>query len=205
MEILDKIEHFVKISFDGDGDGSGYGSGDGSGYGSGSGYGYGDGSGDGSGYGDGLKVFNGVKVWYVDDVPTLIDQVKGNIAKGRIINDDFTTKPCYIARVDNCFAHGETSRKALADATEKALGDMSIEERIAKFKAKFTSLSTKSKCSEFYKWHHILTGSCTMGRDAFVKSHGLDMDKEYTVKYFLDITSDSYGKGIIKQLKQSYD
>ena len=43
-----------------------------------------------------------------------------------------------------------------------------------------------------------------MGRDSFVKSHGLDMDKEYTVKYFLDITSDAYGKDIIRQLKESY-
>jgi len=205
-------------SGDGDGAGCGYGYGFGSGYGfgfgfsSGDGYGSGDGSGDdsgdGDGYGygdgDGLKAFNGERVLYIDGVPTLIDQIKCNIAKGRIIKDDLTTEPCYIARVDNSFAHGKTNREALADATKKALEDMPVEKRIAKFKAEFPSLSKKAKCSEFYEWHHILTGSCTMGRDNFIKSHNLDMNKKYTVEYFLDITSGSYGKDIIKQLKESY-
>lgn len=183
----------------------------GSGYGCGNGSGCGDGSGNGSGYGDGygdgsgLKEFCGERIWYIDDVPTLIDHVRGDHARGRIINADFTTAPCYIARVDNYFAHGDTLHKAVIDAEAKALENMPIEERIAKFKAEFASLSTKAKCSEFYKWHHLLTGSCTMGRDAFVKSYNLDMNKKYTVEYFLDITSDSYGKEIIKQLKQSYD
>jgi len=140
----------------------------------------------------------------VDGVPTLIDQVHGNIAKGRIVKNDFTTELCYIARVDNSWAHGKTSHEAVADATVKALEDMPIEDRIAKFKAEFPSLATKAKCSEFYKWHHTLTGSCTMGRDEFIKSHGLDMNKKYTVKYFITITSGSYGGSIIKRLKESY-
>ena len=43
-----------------------------------------------------------------------------------------------------------------------------------------------------------------MGRDEFVKAHGLSMDKDYTIAYFLEITANAYGGNIIKQLKASY-
>ena len=184
--------------------GSGYSYGFGSGYGSGNGHG--SGSGNASGYGDAdIKSINGERVWLIDRVPTLIDRVRGNYAKGRIIRSDLTFEPCYIARVDNSFAHGTTLRKAMEDATEKAIENMPIERRIEKFVSEFPSLETKAKCEDFYNWHHILTGSCEMGRKEFVAEHSLDMQKEYTVRYFLDITEKAYGKEIIKQLKECYE
>ena len=73
------------------------------------------------------------------------------------------------------------------------------------FVAEYPSLGTKAKCAEFYRWHHILTGSCTMGRNEFVKAHELDMDKDYTVGYFLTITANSFGGEIIKQLRELYE
>ena len=99
----------------GSGDGDGYGSGDGSGYGSGYGYGSGDGSGYGSGSGDGysygsgdgddIKFFKNDPVYYIDCVPTIIKKVRGNVAKGHIVNKDLTTEPCYIAK-ENGFSLG---------------------------------------------------------------------------------------------------
>lgn len=198
----------------GSGDGYGYGCGYGNCYGFGDGYGYGRGYGKGSGHGygngfghgsDGIKYICGECVWRIDNVPTLIDIVRGNYAKGRIIRDDLTFEPCYIARVENSFAHGTTLRKAMEDATAKAIENMPIEQRIEKFVSEFPSLETKAKCEDFYNWHHILTGSCEMGRKEFVTEHGLDMDKEYTVRYFLDITAKAYGGEIIIKLKDSYD
>ena len=78
--------------------GSGYGDGDGSG--SGDGYGYGDGSGSGDGDGK-LKSYNHRKVYYVDGEPTLINNVRGMVAQGYIINGDKTLTPCYIVRHGN--------------------------------------------------------------------------------------------------------
>ena len=188
------------------GDGDGYGSGDGSGdgYCYGSGYGDGSGSGDGDGYGDGVKTINGETVWQVDRVPTLIDSVRGYYAQGRILNKDLTLTPCYIARVENSFAHGATLREAVADATEKAMDELPEEERIERFCAEFPTLETKATCATFFAWHHVLTGSCKMGRESFVKDHDLDMDKEYTVAFFLDITADAYGGETINKLRKSY-
>ena len=52
--------------------------------------------------------------------------------------------------------------------------------------------------------HHYLTGSCEMGREAFVKRHGIDLDKTYTVEEFIELTEDDYGGEIIKNLKERY-
>ena len=150
-------------------------------------------------------MFCGERVWYIDGVPTLVDRVRRNAARCRIINDDFTTTQCYVARVGNYWAHGDSLRKAFEDAQAKVLKDSPVEDRIASFKVEFPKLSATAKCSEFYRWHHILTGSCTMGRNEFVKAHELDMDKDYTVGYFLTITANSFGGEIIKQLRELYE
>ena len=168
----------------------------GSGYGSGYGYGY--------GYGD-IKALNGNIVDYIDDVPTIITQVRDNIAYGLIVKEDLTLDSCYIAKVGNSFAHGKTIKEAVADAEAKEMKNMPIEERIKKFIEVFGTLDSEHTGKEFYDWHHILTGSCRMGRDEFCKIHKIDLEKKYTVRYFLDITKDSYGSNVIKLVREAYE
>ena len=184
---------------DGDGDGDGCGDGDGSGYGSddGSGYGYGADDGD-------IKALNGNIVDNVDSLPTIIIQVRDNFAKGYTVKNDLTLSPCYIAKVGNSFAHGSTLKEAVADAGAKEMEKMPIEERIEKFMETFGALDSEHTGREFYDWHHILTGSCRMGRDAFCKDNFINLTEKYTVKYFLDITKNAYGNDIIKELRKEY-
>ena len=120
---------------DGSGDGYGDGSGSGSGYGDGSGDGYGDGSGDG--YGDGIKTFNGDKAYIIDDIPTIIKHVHDNVAKGYILNDDFTLTETFVAKRNGKFAHGETLHEAFASLQEKLYDDSTEEERLEAFKKHF--------------------------------------------------------------------
>lgn len=171
----------------------------------GSGFGSGSGDGNGDGYGGrDIKALNGNIVDYIDSVPTIITQVRGNIACGYIVKKDLTLEPCYIAKVGNSFAHGNTLKEAVADAEAKELENIPIEERINKFVEVFGSLDSEHTGQEFYDWHHILTGSCRMGRDEFCKAHDVDLTKKYTVRYFLDITDESYGSDVIKQVRDSY-
>lgn len=93
--------------------GSGYG--DGSGSGSGYGYGY--------GYGYGIKTFNGDKVYIIDDIPTIIKHIHDNVAKGYILNDDFTLTKTFVAKENGKFAHGETLHDAFASLQEKLYDD----------------------------------------------------------------------------------
>jgi hypothetical protein len=191
----------------GDGDGSGYGDGDGSGYGDGYGYGsgYGDGDGDGSGYGYGVKTcqIQGVShtIQWIDSTPTIITSIHGDTAQGYIFQNDFTLTPCFVVKENDTFAHGETLHKAYAALQEKLFESMSIEERLEKFKAEFPDYDVKIPAAKLFDWHHVLTGSCEMGRRSFCWDHGIDVDKDsFTVKEFIALTEDSYGGDVIKQL-----
>ena len=201
-------------SGDGDGDGSGYGSGygdgDGSGYGSGSGYGDGDGYGSGSGYGygdgsGGLSEINGHSVFVVDGIATILCTVHQNVARGYILNSDLTMEPCCLVKGNRMFAHGKTLREAMAALTDKMFDDMPEEYRIAEFIKAHPDKDQMYSHKDLFDWHHRLTGSCEMGRKAFMRDHDLDMDGESTVTRFIEITKNSYNGSVIRNLETAYN
>lgn len=210
----------------GDGDGSGdvygdgYGNGRGNGYGSGygDGWGFGNGSGDaddcgygsgyGSGYGcgrgNGIGKINNKVIYQIDTIPTIIEHILGNVAKGHMLNSDLTLTPCYIAKGNGHFAHGETLINAVESLRAKIFENMSPDEAISAFLEKFDPNKTYTG-HDFYKWHHYLTGSCEMGRDAFVKARGIDLDDTFTVNEFIAFCIDEYGGEIIQELKAKWE
>ena len=190
------------------GDGSGSGLGDGSGDGSGDGFGFGDGSGsglgDGTGDGTGIKVFNGDKVYLVDDIQTIFISIRGNVAKGYILQSDLQLKPCFIVKENNKFAHGDTLRDAFTSLHEKLYDDSTEEERIEAFMKKFPNYDTKYGNRDLFTYHHVLTGSCRMGRESFVSDRGLSLDGKTSVREFVELTKNAYGGDIIKKLPSAY-
>ena len=217
MEDIKRIEAFLTVDSgfgcgSGDGSGSGYGDGSGSGYGDGSGSGsghgsgYGDGSGHGSGYGgsgDGIKTFCGEAVYLIDGVQTILRRIKGNVAKGAVLNGDLTLTPCYVVRQGNLFAHGRTLREAMEALRDKLFEDMPEEERIEAFRKEHQA-GVKYPCRDLYDWHHRLTGSCEMGRKQFAADRGIDVDRdELTVEEFIALTRNAYGGEVIRKLEEA--
>jgi hypothetical protein len=144
-------------------------------------------------------------VYIVDGVQTLIYSVKGNIAKGAIVNSDLTLTDCYIARVGIFFAHGETLRQAHEDAQAKALQNMPVEERIAKVKQDYPDLDAQIEHSTLFSLHNMLTGSCVMGRKEFAKEHDLDPEHgTMSMREFITLTKDAFGGDVIRQLAEAY-
>lgn len=191
------------------GNGSGYGCGDGDsyGFGNGNGCGNGDGNGDGNGYGsgsgDGIKRINNQTVYRVDNIPTVITYIKGNIAKGYILEFNVYLKPCYIIRHGRYFAHGETIHKAREALEEKLYADMDTEEAIERFAAAFPKTDCPYAARDFYVWHNRLTGSCEMGRKSFALTHDIDIENgRMTVREFVGLTKDSFGGGVIRALAE---
>ena len=190
------------------GDGNGYGNGDGDGSGNGYGNGNGNGNGDGNGYGYGnsLKRINKWPVYMIDDIPTIITHIKGNVAKGYILEFNVYLRPCYIIKHGRYFAHGKTIRKAREAMEEKIYANMDTEEAIERFSAAFEEVDKPYKAKEFYVWHNRLTGSCEMGRKSFAVTHGIDIDNDYmTVQEFIELTKDSFGGQVIRKLAEVYD
>ena len=186
----------------GDGYCSGYGDGYGSGYGSGYGYGY------GYGYGDGISEINGHRVYRVDGVQTVFTAVKGNVAKGYILQSDLTLTPCYVVKgtIDGTavFAHGDDLHKAMDALTDKLFEDMPEEERIAEFIKAHPDIDSAYPNQDLFDWHHRLTGSCLAGRNAFIKDRGLTLDGETTVREFIVFTRNAYNGSVIQHLEKAY-
>lgn len=186
------------------GRGYGFGYGDSRGYGRGYDRGSGNGFGSGRGSGDGLKSFNNMDVYVLDSVQTIITHIKETFAKGFIVNSDLTLSQCFIAKGNGYFAHGKTLKEARESLMAKIFENMDSDEAISEFINKFE----KNKAypgTDFFEWHHYLTGSCLMGRESFVKNHGLDLNRHYTVKEFINICENDYGGEIIKKLKEFYE
>ena len=170
--------------------------------GSGSGYGYGDGSGSGDGSGDGIKEFNGRKVYYIDNVPTLIYAVKGDAAKGAVLGKDLTLMDCWIARRGNFFAHGNTLHAAVEAVEAKWMENRPLDERIAEFVK--THQSLEEPYGDLFDWHHVLTGSCEFGRRQWCEEHGYKPTDSITLRTFFEQTRNDYGGDIIGQVANSY-
>lgn len=190
---MESVKEWLRVDRkDGSGSGSGWGSGEGSGWGSG--------WGSGSGSGSGLKEINGYDVYQVDDVPTTILSVHLSLAKGFIVREDLSLVPCYVAKGDGYFAHGETPQGAQEALRQKIFENMAPDEAIEKFCEIFKD-GERYSGHDFFEWHHYLTGSCEMGRKNFVASRGIDLDKTYTVEEFIALTEQDYGREVIRKLK----
>ena len=185
-------------------DGHGAGSCDGHGAGSCDGYGSGIGAGIGCGAGKGVKELNGDNVHLVDGIQTIIKSVHGNIAQGFILKSDLTLQPCYIVKENNKFAHGDTLHDAFTSLQEKLYDDSTEEERIEAFVKEFPDYDTPYPNRDLFAYHHVLTGSCRMGRESFCKDKGIDLDGSTTVREFVSLTKDSYGSETIRRLPQAY-
>ena len=223
MEVL--IERFLSVSHgngDGCGNGNGYGHGYGCGNGNGYGHGYGDGSGDGSGNGygdgcgggyssdygdgcgDGIAEINGLKVYDIDSIPTIIESIHGNYAKGYTIKYNTILVPCFIAKCGDCFAHGNTLHDAQVDAEAKYIKSIPVGVRISNTTAKYPTLDTIVPNRELFNLHNLLTGSCRFGREQFCTNHSISLDDSMTMQEFINCTRNDYGGNVIIQLEMAY-
>lgn len=214
METLElRIKAFLSTTYGydcvygkGDATGKGYSSGDGycGGLCYGNGYGSGDGAGIGCGVGKGVKELNGDNVYLIDGIQTIIKSVRGNIAQGFILKSDLTLLPCYIVKEQNRFAHGDTLHDAFTSLQEKLYDGSTEEERIEAFVKKFPNYDAPYSNRDLFAYHHVLTGSCRMGRESFCKDKGINLDGSTTIREFVSLTKDSYGSDTIRKLPQAY-
>jgi hypothetical protein len=140
----------------------------------------------------------------IDCTPTIISNVHGNIAAGFILNNDLTLQKCYVVKQNDLFAHGETVRSAMEALRDKLFDDMPEDERIASFVSEHAK-NKKYPTDDYYSWHHRLTGSCEIGRDAWIKNNNIDMDKPLTPLEFCNLCKNAYGGDVIKKVIKAYE
>lgn len=185
VSLTDKIKAFLAVP-DSSGDGSGYG----------------DGSGDG--YGDSIKSVRGLPVHDIDGVATAIEDVpREGVARGYVLHTDLTLTPCFVVKEDGRFAHGATLREAFGALQEKLYADGTEDERLARFRERFPDMGAKYPAADLFAWHHVLTGSCRAGREAFCRDHGIDVGRDtFTIPEFVALTRGAYGGGVVARLME---
>lgn len=146
-------------------------------------------------------------VYSVDGIMTIITNVKSNYARGFVINDDMTLSKTYLARIENCFAHGRTLKEAFDSATSKYNINVPVEDRIRATVEKYPSLDTEVPNDKLFKLHNTLTGSCLYGREIFAKTHNLNKKTgSMTMRQFIELTKDgSFGSDVIIKLLEAYE
>ena len=135
----------------------------------------------------------------IDGINTTIQCVRGDIARGFIVNDDLTLTKIFVARIGDTFAHAESAKAAIESCRLKLLLDSDPTERVAMF-LKTAKLSYSGH--ELLGIHRALTGACIAGQQAFVKNQGIDLDRNYTLPEFCDITIGAFGGSVIRILKE---
>ena len=140
----------------------------------------------------------------IDNTPTILTSVHGNIAKGFILQSDLTLTPCYVVKGSNLFAHGDNLRDAMNALTDKMFDDMPEEERIVEFVKAHPDKDKAYPNQDLFDWHHRLTGSCLAGRNAFVKDRELSLDGNTTVVEFIELTKNAYNGSVIRHLAEAY-
>ena len=113
-------------------------------------------------------------------------------------------KPCFIVKENDILAHGDTLRDAFTSLQEKLYDSSTEEERIEAFVKKFPEYDVKYDNSLLFTYHHVLTGSCKMGRETFCKDKGLSLNGKTSVREFVELTKDAYGGDIIRKLPSVY-
>jgi hypothetical protein len=94
--------------------------------------------------------------------------------EGGIVNKDLSITPCFVVKEQNYFAHGNSLKEAIKSLNNKLLLKLPIEERIENFIKEF-NLNNKYKVELFYNWHFLLTGSCVIGRNSFMKNNNISL------------------------------
>lgn len=63
---------------------------------------------------------NNQKIYIIDAVEAIITSIRrSNLASGFIVGKDLTLNPCYIAKINNYFAHGYSIKQAIVGAQSK--------------------------------------------------------------------------------------
>lgn len=143
-----------------------------------------------------------MRVYKVDNTPTIFYNIRGSIARGAIVRDDLSLVDCWVCKEGNYFAHGTTLKEAFQSVTAKAILNLTAEERCNKFLERFSEHSKKYPAIELFQWHHILTGSCEFGLREFCRSRNIDLDTDtFTISEFCNLTREQYGGDTIKMLE----
>ncbi len=121
--------------------------------------------------GIGLKEYNGHKLYYINNYVLYITNIHFPYAMGEIIKNDLTTQKCFIAKVNNHIAVGESIHSVIDELREKIKVSTDNEFDVAKaFVLSHPDYDKEYDWDEMVLWHSLTNYSCEEGRRKFTKN-----------------------------------
>lgn len=139
--------------------------------------GYGDKYGNGKGYSyyinyesnpmNSIIEYNGYKTRLINNQLIYITNIKHFIAKGKIINPDFTTKDCYVGKINNFFIVESSIRKVIEELKKIVKKRNNITDLAIAFVETHPYYEKEYEWGEMLYWHTLSNNSCQHGRNKF--------------------------------------
>lgn len=147
-----------------------------------------------------IKKFNGNKIYRVAGINAIITRIKRNVAKGYIVNVDFSLTSCYIIKSYGLFAYGETLQRARESLEKNFFDTLWHREIISEFIYEFGE-NKKYHAMDFYNWCCEQTRDCEGVIKVFLEEHEIDLEKDaMTVKEFIERIKNSHLERILDKL-----
>ena len=148
----------------------------------------------------GHKKINGKTLHVIDGIPTAIEHIDGDVAKGYALNCNAYLTPCYVIKWHGRFAHGATLREARAALEEKVFKGSDMSAKITML-AERLAVGEKHPAQVYYGWYHRLTRSGILAHD-----HSIQICNDmWTVTEFVSLIEDDNAKKIFTQLAEAIE
>lgn len=139
-----------------------------------------------------------------DNDAAFIEGLRGGIVRASEERENLLKQLAVKEQYDKVAKQIEGIKKERKALQEQLDDDSTEEERIEAFRKKFPEYDTPYSNRDLFAYHHVLTGSCRMGRESFCKDKGIDLDGSTTVREFIELTKGSYGGDVICKLPEAY-
>ncbi|MCM1338766.1 MAG: hypothetical protein NC191_03750, partial [Muribaculaceae bacterium] len=133
------------------------------------------------------KEFREVQI--IDDTPTIVYKRKGNIIKGKFLNNE---KDCFVFEKDGFYAHGKTVKQAYLDWLFKT-SDRDVEQ--------YKNID-KTEIKDLNYWviaYRTITGACSFGTNNYLNNNKDKYKAKMTLQEVLKATEGQYGHSTFRE------
>ena len=155
--------------------------------------------------GSDILSFNNHPTYMIDDYLVYITHCHAPWVLGEIINNDFTTQSCYMAKVNDKYVVGNSIREVIEGMREKIFENGDNNEDIARaFVLAHPDYEKQYDWDEMVTWHSLSHFSCSDGRRDFTKSANMGSGKTATPRELIKHMKNSVSRDIAEKMERIY-
>jgi hypothetical protein len=143
--------------------------------------------------------------YMIDDYIVHITHVHAPWVMGEIINNDFSTQPCYMTKVNEKYVVADSLREVIKEMREKIFSTMNNDDDIARaFVLAHPEYNKLYDWNEMVTWHSLSHFSCSEGRRNFTKNANKTSGEKATPKELISFMKNSASRNIAVKMERIY-